>query len=94
MERTVLLTNIKVWDGTSDKLIDSDILIYNSKIVKVSKGIQVADSMQVVDGKGGTAIPGLMDSHQHIMFTPKVGPNDVLNNMTKFYSNAKSVCLI
>jgi imidazolonepropionase-like amidohydrolase len=81
---TILLTNIKVWDGTSSKLVNTDILIHNSKIVKISKDIQIADSIQVVDGKGGTAIPGLMDSHQHVMVTPKTGPNEILNTMTNY----------
>ncbi len=38
---------------------------------------KVSTKVQVIDGKGGYLIPGLMDTHQHIMFG-NGGPSDVL----------------
>jgi len=62
----ILITNVDVWDGTSDKLsLKTDVLIEGDKIKKVGKGIK-ADGANVIDGKGYTVTPGLMDMHQHL----------------------------
>ena len=41
---------------------------------------KVAAKGTVIDGKGGYLIPGIIDSHQHIMLSKKTGPLDILNN--------------
>jgi len=65
----ILITNVDVWDGTSDKLkIKTDVLVEGNKIKQVGKGISV-DGARVIDGKGFTVTPGLMDMHQHLMLT-------------------------
>ena len=62
----VLITNVDVWDGTSDKLsLKTDVLIEGNKIKQVGKGIK-ADGANVIDGKGYTVTPGLIDMHQHL----------------------------
>jgi len=63
----VLITNVNVWDGTSDETVDADVLISGNKIAKVAKGITAPSGAEVIDGKGGTLIPGLLDMHQHLM---------------------------
>jgi imidazolonepropionase-like amidohydrolase len=63
----VLITNVDVWDGTSDKLmLKTDVLVEGSKIKKVGKNIN-ADGANVIDGKGYTVTPGLIDMHQHLL---------------------------
>ena len=48
----VLITNVDVWDGTSDAVIKgTDVLVEGNLIKKVGKGIK-ADGAQVFDGKG------------------------------------------
>ena len=76
----VLITNVDVWDGTSDTVSrGTDVLIEGDKIKRVAKGIKAAGA-QVIDGQGGTLIPGLIDSHQHIMLSKDSGPQDIINN--------------
>jgi imidazolonepropionase-like amidohydrolase len=41
---------------------------------------QVSVDVSVIDGKGGYLIPGLIDSHQHIMLSKGTGPQDIINN--------------
>jgi imidazolonepropionase-like amidohydrolase len=41
---------------------------------------KVTAEVTVLDGKGGYLIPGLIDSHQHIMLSKGTGPKDILNN--------------
>jgi imidazolonepropionase-like amidohydrolase len=63
----VLITNVNVWDGTSDTVnTDVDVLVEGTKIKQVAKGITFGGAV-VIDGKGGTVTPGLIDMHQHLM---------------------------
>jgi imidazolonepropionase-like amidohydrolase len=62
----VLLTNVSVWDGTSDKVSkDTDVLVEGNKIKKIGKNLD-SEGAIVIDGKGGTVTPGLIDMHQHL----------------------------
>ncbi len=63
----VLITNVSVWDGSSDAVKKGvDVLVEDNKIKQVAAGIK-ADGATVIDGKGGTVTPGLIDMHQHLM---------------------------
>jgi len=63
----VLITNVSVWDGTSNKAVQGiDVLIEGNKIKAVARGID-ASGATVIDGKGGVVTPGLIDMHQHLM---------------------------
>ena len=63
----VLITNVSVWDGTSDKAVEGmDVLVEGNKIKAVAKDID-ASGATVIDGKGGVVTPGLIDMHQHLM---------------------------
>ena len=63
----ILITNVDVWDGTSDTVSNgTDVLIEGNKIKQVGKNID-APGAHVIDGKGGTVTPGLIDMHQHLM---------------------------
>jgi imidazolonepropionase-like amidohydrolase len=63
----VLITNVTVWDGTSDKAVQGmDVLVEDNKIKQVAKGIK-ANGATVIDGNGGTVTPGLIDMHQHLL---------------------------
>jgi len=79
----ILITNVQVWDGLADAPVAADVLVEGSMIKKVGKGISAAGATKI-DGKGGTLIPGLIDSHQHVMFTATVVPDDITNNMTPY----------
>lgn len=50
-------------DGESNKPVD--ILIENSKIVKISEGIK-GDGLQVIDAAGKKVLPGFIDLHVHL----------------------------
>jgi imidazolonepropionase-like amidohydrolase len=63
----VLITNVDVWDGTSDAVAKGvDVLVEGNKIKNVAKDIK-AGGAAVIDGKGGTVTPGLIDMHQHLI---------------------------
>lgn len=71
-----LITNVDVWDGTSDKLsLKTDVLVEDNKIKQVGKNIQ-ADGANVIDGQGFTVTPGLIDMHQHLMLNGGTGAGE------------------
>ena len=73
---SVLITNVKVWDGTNDKVKSADVLIENNLIKEVKANIKAPEDAITIDGKGGTLTPGLIDMHTHIM----------LNGPSAYYS--------
>ena len=66
-EKLILITNVKVWDGTSDKVKAADVLIEGDKFAEIKSGIKAPEGATVIDGQGGVLIPGLIDMHQHLM---------------------------
>jgi imidazolonepropionase-like amidohydrolase len=83
IEPQILITNVQVWDGLADNLVNADVLIEGDKIKQVATGISAAGATKI-DGKGGTLIPGLIDSHQHIMLSKGTGPQDIINNQLPY----------
>jgi imidazolonepropionase-like amidohydrolase len=63
----ILITNVSVWDGTSDAVKSVDVLIEGNKFKQIKAGIKAPKGATVIDGNGGTLIPGLIDMHQHLM---------------------------
>ena len=57
----VLLTNVSVWDGTSDKVSkDTDVLVEGNKIKKIGKNLDSAGTI-VIDGDGSTGTQRRID---------------------------------
>ncbi len=76
----VLFTNVMVFDGITDKLVERDVLVKNNLIVQVSEeslAIIQTDNVLILDGQGMTLMPGLIDAHVHLSITE---PIDVLRN--------------
>jgi len=63
----ILLQPKSVLDVVSGKLISSDVLIRDGKIVEVGKNIKASQDTQVIKLKDVVLIPGLMDSHVHLI---------------------------
>jgi imidazolonepropionase-like amidohydrolase len=67
----MLITNVDVWDGTSDAVMKgTDVLIEGNLIKDISaSAIKTNKGATIIDGKGKTLIPGLIDVHTHIAAT-------------------------
>ncbi|MEP3207609.1 MAG: amidohydrolase family protein [Maribacter sp.] len=69
-QNNILIKNVNVWDGTSDRLNNNvSVLIEGNLIKMVSKNISEPDGATILDGKGRTLIPGLSDAHVHLSAT-------------------------
>ena len=69
----ILITNVKVFDGTNGQLKDGPVLIENNLIKAIGPGAKASADAVVVNGQGGTLTPGLIDMHQHLMLGGKDG---------------------
>ena len=63
----ILLQPKSILDVVSGKLFVSDILIRDGKIIKVAKNIKASNHTEVINLKETVLIPGLMDSHVHLI---------------------------
>lgn len=64
--KVTLITNVKVWDGTSTSLKSADVLIENNLIKDIGANITVPAGATTINGKGGTLMPGLIEGHGHL----------------------------
>jgi imidazolonepropionase-like amidohydrolase len=67
-EKTTLIKNVTIFNGTSKKLITGkDVVIVGNKIDKlIASGSKKESYDEVIDGGGGTLMPGLSDVHTHL----------------------------
>ncbi|WP_455197300.1 amidohydrolase family protein [Kaarinaea lacus] len=64
----VLIKNVSIFDGDSDKLLKGqDVLVEGKLIKQIGKGLKAGQDAIVIDGSGLTMTPGLIDMHQHLM---------------------------
>lgn len=69
-----LITNAKIYNGTSDKLsAPMSVLIEGNKIKKIASSIDTPKTASVIDAGGRVMLPGFIDSHSHLMFQLSFG---------------------
>lgn len=65
----VLFQNVRVFDGVSDSLSEpTNVLVEDNMITSVSPTASAGSGATVIDGEGRVLMPGLSDTHAHIMF--------------------------
>ncbi|OHX66700.1 metal-dependent hydrolase family protein [Flammeovirga pacifica] len=71
-QNKIVIKNVNVFDGKNEKLNKGvDVLVEGNMIQKIAANINV-DSCEIIDGHGQTLIPGLTDSHTHIMWNDDI----------------------
>jgi len=60
-----LFKNVKVFNGTEDRLHDVDVLVENNLIKSIGKKLKAGKEATVIDGGGRTLMPGLIEMHVH-----------------------------
>lgn len=67
-DKPVLLTNLSIFDGLTDKLISGkNILVKGTKIEAFIDHDEIVSDATIIDCQGMTAMPGLIDVHWHSM---------------------------
>ena len=73
-EQAVLITNVAVFDGTSEDVAGGlSILVVDNKITRVGADLSTPDGALTIDGGGRFLMPGMIDAHAHlsIIASPK-----------------------
>ena len=91
-ESLILIQNVKIFDGASDKLSNTtSILIKDNKIASISPDAKAGKDATVIDGGGRVLMPGLIDSHVHLTMSGVTFP-EVLTQRTS-YQTIQSVII-
>jgi imidazolonepropionase-like amidohydrolase len=67
--RTFLVHNVRVFDG-SHMIRGNSVLVKDGRIAQVGDNLRAEAGTPEVDGKGGTLLPGLIDTHVHSYVRP------------------------
>ena len=81
-----IIKNVYLIDGNGNEPILNSIKITNGKIIEINSFEQlgVTDSATIIDGTGKYIIPGLIDSHVHVMMGgDEAGQKKLLLDMLK-----------
>ena len=60
------ITNVRIFDGKTEKLVAGSVLIGDKLIVGVGSGVVAPDGASVIDGGGRVLMPGMIDMHSHL----------------------------
>ena len=65
-----LITNVRVFDGSGREPFGGSVRVEGNRIVEVTPASAplVPNGSTVIDGRGGTLMPGLVESHAHLGF--------------------------
>jgi imidazolonepropionase-like amidohydrolase len=69
----VLIRNGTVWTGFGDPQPETSVLVRQGKIAAIGRDLEPDADMQVIDASGRFVIPGIIDTHSHIMFAAGMG---------------------
>ena len=76
----MLITNIRLFDGTDDKLIEDASILIEDNLIRCagpSKDMKdVPDNVKSINGNGLFVMPGMVESHAHISYTNN-GPQEL-----------------
>ncbi len=69
-QQSVLITNVKIFNGRDNTTLQGNVLITGNQITKISTApipVNKSANTTVIDGKGKFLMPGLIDAHAHTM---------------------------
>ena len=66
-QRRILIKNVRIFDGMSDRLVPGHVLISGSTIAAVDSSPIAEDAqMTMIDGADRVLMPGMSDAHVHL----------------------------
>ena len=66
----ILITNVNVFDGVNEALLeDVNVVVTGNTITEISEDDLAVAGGMVIDGQGHTLMPGIIDTHTHLMFS-------------------------
>lgn len=94
MAKKIMYKGFKLIDGTGSKPVENSYMIVEDK--KISKlgrfvDLDTVEDCEVVDLTGKTLMPGLINSHVHIIMEPAADPNSILMNESKYKATIRGI---
>jgi imidazolonepropionase-like amidohydrolase len=73
-KKQVLFINVNIFDGKSDQLITGQRVLVEGNLITLigDKNLKASKGATVIDGAGRTLMPGLIETHAHLML---MGPS-------------------
>ena len=65
--RDLVISNARILDGTGGVIEQGSIVVSDGRIVSVSAGDPEAEGVLEIDAQGMTVMPGLIDTHVHVL---------------------------
>ena len=69
----LLIRHATILTISGETLVDSDLRIQNGKIAEIGKNLTAGPEVFVIDASGRYVLPGIIDTHSHIMFREQLG---------------------
>ena len=77
---TTVITNANVFNGVDNQLQENVSLLIENNVITQIGDVDLSLANEIIDAKGGTVMPGLMDTHVHITMS---APFHELDKMTR-----------
>jgi len=71
----LLIINARIIDGTGGTIEQGSVVVRDGRIVSVTAGASEAQGSLVIDAEGMTVMPGLIDSHTHLLILDRMRLN-------------------
>lgn len=80
----LIITNVTVFDGVSETLLENvDVVIEGNVVKKISAKATAPSGATVIDGTGHTLMPGIVEAHGHLSLAA-VTVSGVLTNLSSY----------
>ncbi len=75
----LIITNARILDGTGAVLEQGSVVVTDQRIVSVSAGSPQSQDSLLIDARGMTVMPGLIDTHRHLLPSQMVTSDQALD---------------
>ena len=84
IQADMVITNARIIDGTGSVIEQGVVVIQDGRIVSVSPGPATTPTTEVIDANGMTLMPGMIDTHRHLLTRAPVDNDEALDRWIEY----------